>query len=254
MYIYSGTNILIMATKQELRQEPMTIIHEYNTYKHEYTINTNDKMKALRTFINELYRELRKVRDIPDRLLYLKVAWDMMNGDSPEEFNIIANRIKPGRNLSLKDFLYTPRYGKSVIPFRRGTYYSEKEDIDENDNRMKIFVGNFVFRVEPNTASLVELFQNVQNLYVISTNGRVPPYGFPYGYSVLGYDTLNFVRHVFCANFLLPIDPESDPFKFILNKIKEGTEMGFFKFVAITRTNMNMKTNTKTKTNAKLRL
>jgi len=240
MYIYSGTNILIMA-------EPMIIIHEYKDehkdYNKVYTIDTNDKRKALRTFINELYTELRKeeLQDVSS--FYLSQLRDMDNKEK-----IFANRIKPGR-LQLYDFLYVPLHTDGR------TYYSEKEDIDENDHRMKIFVGNFVFRVEPNSNSLVELFQNVQNLYVISTNGRVPPYGFPYGYSVLGYDTLNFVRHVFCANFLFPsVDSESDPFKFILNKIKEGTEMGFFKFVTITRTNMNMKTNTKTKTNAKLRL
>jgi hypothetical protein len=226
----------------------MEIIHEYKdyNYKHNYTIDTCiDKREALHYFVQELRTELLKVRDIS--LFYLT---QLSNMDNKEKlFSIIANRIKTGRKLQLYDFLYVPLHTDNE------TYYSEKEDIDENDNRMKIFVGNFVFRVEPNTASLVELFQNVQNLYVISTNGRVPPYGFPYGYSVLGYDTLNFVRHVFCANFLFPsVDSESDPFKFILNKIKEGTEMGFFKFVTITRTNMNMKTNTKTKTKTKLRM
>jgi hypothetical protein len=72
MYIYSGTNILIMA-------EPMIIIHEYNTYKHEYTIITNDKMKALRTFINELYTELRKeeLQDVSS--FYLSQLRDMDN-------------------------------------------------------------------------------------------------------------------------------------------------------------------------------
>lgn len=231
-----------MATKQE----PMTIVHEGDDYKHVYTIDTRfdfDKGDALRDFLLALYTELLEEKCQPGRLLYLKHAWDMIYRPDPEVFNIIANRIKPGRNLPLYDFLYTPSYKR--------TYYSEKEDIDENDNRMKIFVGNFVFRVEPNSDSLVELFRNIQNLYIISTNGRVPPYGFPYGYSVLGY-TLNFVRHVFSANFLSPIDPESDPFKFILNKIKEGTEMEFSEFVTI----VNMRTNTRvrTKTSAKLRL
>jgi hypothetical protein len=158
----------------------------------------------------------------------------MIRGFNTKEFSIIANRIKPGRNLSLKDFLYTPLHTDGR------THYIEVEDIDEDDKRMKILVGNFVFRVEPNPKSLVELFLNIQNLYTISTNGR-----FPYGYSVLGYDTLNFVRYVFGANFLFPIDPESDPFKFILDKIKEGTVMDFSEFVTIVNTRTNTKTNTK---------
>ena len=243
MYIYSGTNILIMATKQELRQEPMTIIHEYKDYKREYTINTNDKMKALYTFINELYTELRKVRDIPDRLRYLKAAWDMRNGDNPEEFNIIANRIKPGRNLSLYDFLYTPRYGKSVIPFRRGTLYIEREDIAENDHHMKIFVGNFVFRVEPNT--LLQLLENVQSLFVI-TGFVIPELNtFPYGKMVLSEynETVQRNRHLFPLD---NINPNSHRFLSILDNIKEGTEMDFFDFIDYVEV--------RTKTNAKLRL
>jgi len=224
-----------MATKQELRQEPMTIIHEYEDYKREYTINTNDKRKALRYFVQELYTELRKEElRIPNRLLYLKAAWDMRNGDNPDEFNIIANRIKPGRNLPLYDFLYTPLHTDGR------THYIEVEDIDEDDNRMKIFVGNFVFRVEPNTASLVELFQNVYNLYVISVNGS-----FPYGAFVLREYNMYLVQQVF-SNFLLQIDPESDPFKFILKKIDKEPEMDFLDFVTITRT--------MTKTKTKLRM
>ena len=242
VYIYSGKNILIMA-------EPMTIILEYNKYQHVYTINTNDntndKREALRAFINELDRELHKeeLQDVSS--FYLSQLRDMDNKE--KLFNIIANRIKPGR-LQLYDFLYVPLHTDNE------TYYSEKEDIDENDHRMKIFVGNFVFRVEPNSNSLVELFLNIKNLYNISANGRVPPYGFPYGYSVLEYDTMNSVRIVFGFNFLFlsPIDPESDPFKFILNKIKEGIDMEFSEFVNIVNMNMNMKTKTKTKT--KLRM
>ena len=232
VYIYSGTNILIMATKQELRQEPMTIIHEYEDYKRVYTIDTSiGKREALRAFFLALYTELLKVRDIPNRLLYLSAAWDMMNGDNPEEFNIIANRIKPGRNLSLKDFLYTPLHTDGR------THYIEVEDIDEDDKRMKILVGNFVFRVKPDT--LVELFQNVYNLYVISVNGS-----FPYGAFVLREYNMYLVQQVFSSNFLLSIDPESDPFKFILKKIDKEPEMDFLDFVTITRT-MNTKMNTK---------
>ena len=226
MYIYSGTNILIMATK------PMTIIHEYEDYKYVYTIDTSiGKREALRAFFLALYTELLKVRDIPNRLLYLSAAWDMMNGDNPEEFNIIANRIKPGRNLSLKDFLYTPLHTDGR------THYIEVEDIDEDDKRMKILVGNFVFRVKPDT--LVELFQNVYNLYVISVNGS-----FPYGAFVLREYNMYLVQQVFSSNFLLSIDPESDPFKFILKKIDKEPEMDFLDFVTITRT-MNTKMNTK---------
>jgi hypothetical protein len=220
--------------------EPMTIIHEYNTYKRVYTINTNDKREALRAFFLALYRKLRKVQDIPDRLLYLSTAWYMMNGDNPEEFNIIANRIKPGRNLSLKDFLYTPRYGKSVIPFRRGTLYIEREDIDENDHHMKIFVGNFVFRVEPNT--LLQLLENVQSLFVI-TGFVIPELNtFPYGKMVLSEynETVQRNRHLFPLD---NINPNSHRFLSILDNIKEGTEMDFFKFVAITRTKTNPSAN-----------
>lgn len=223
-----------------MAQEPMTIVHKGNDYKHVYTIDTGiDKGEALHAFLRALHTELLKEKRQPRRLLFLKHAWDMLKGHNPEVFNIIANRIKPGRELSLYDFLYTPLYNR--------THYIEREDSDENDHRMKIFVGNFVFRVEPNTDSLVDLFLNIKNLKDISANG-----GFPYGYSVLGYDTLNSVRIVFNANFLYTIDPESDPFKFILNKIKEGTKMEFLEFV----TTVNMRTNTRVNTNtsAKLRL
>tara|TARA_B110000858_G_scaffold192907_1_gene244456 strand:+ start:510 stop:1229 length:720 start_codon:yes stop_codon:yes gene_type:complete len=239
MYIYSGTNILIMA-------EPMIIIHEYEDYNKVYTIDTNDKRKALRAFINALYREMciEELR-IPNRLLYLKTAWDMMNGDNPDGFNIIANRIKPGRNLPLYDFLYTPRYGKSVIPFRRGTYYIEREDIDENDLHMKIFVGNFVFRVEPNT--LLQLLENVQSLFVI-TGFVIPELNtFPYGKMVLSEynETVQRNRHLFPLD---NINTNSHRFLSILDNIKEGTEMDFFDFIDY------VEVRTKTKTNAKLRL
>ena len=234
-----------MATK------PMTIIHEYEDYNYNkvYTIDTTidtsiGKREALRTFINELYTELciEELR-IPYRLRYLKVAWDLRNGDNPEVFNIIANRIKPGRNLSLKDFLYTPRYGKSVIPFRRGTLYIEREDIDENDHHMKIFVGNFVFRVEPNT--LLQLLENVQSLFVIT--GFVIPdpelNTFPYGKMVLSEynETVQRNRHLFPLD---NINTNSHRFLSILKKIDKEPEMDFLDFVTITRT-MNTKMNTK---------
>lgn len=87
----------------------MTIVHEGgegNDYKHVYTIDTRfEKRKALRAFLSTLYTELLEEKRQPCRLLYLKSAWDMLKGHNTKEFNIIANRIKPGRELSLFDFL-----------------------------------------------------------------------------------------------------------------------------------------------------